>query len=440
VNRVRRDPSQIAVALAGAVAVVVFIGGIAAIVNDEEEVPVAGARIQLDGTAVRLDPGGDRVPLSDGDILHPGDRVDVTAGMATFELAGGGSIEGRAGRADDHDDTSVTVGDPMELLAGDALAVGPAGVAVEAAGTVVTLDAADGEGAARIRRDLAVTAATYEGTTAVDSVGQHRDVPALRQLSVSSIGRPAAEPDPLAYDPADPWDLRYLAAAIDASRQLDTLSRSFTAQNVALTNAADYERLLPRLRSEPAFDVSFLGSDRSAGETLIGAVIAVLGGQGGFAERWSEVFAFRDQGAAWGLVVRDQDVTEDAVIDDVTRALGVLLEPLVVPEVAGPDPGEVVDPSDDSPSTGGSTPTTAAPTTTATTTPPDDEPEAPPATLLPPLPPIDIPGLPPITIPTLPPLDSAPLPDGGGLLGDLLEPLADVLDALIGPSGLLDAS
>lgn len=434
-----REPSPIAVALSGAIAVVVFVAGIAALVRDDEEVPVAGARIQLEGSAVRLGPGGAADPLSDGDILRPGDRVAVTDGTATFELAGGGSVEGRAGR-DPVDDTTLVIGAPVELLSGDALLVGPAGVAVEAAGTVITLDPpGGGDAAARVRRDLAVTAATYTGSADVDSVGQHRDVPALRQLGVSSVGRPGAQPDPLDYDPADPWDLRYLAAAIDASRQLDTLARSFTAQSVARTSAADYEALLPRLRTESAFDASFIDPARPAGETLVGAAIAVLGGRGSFAERWSAVFDFRDQGAEWGLVVLDQAVTEDAVLEDVRAALRTSLLPPTTPEVAAPPTTAGVapaDPGDDEPGVRPSD--TAPPPPTTSTTVPAAGPT--PSTLIPPLPPIDIPGLPPITLPTLPPLPPEPLPDRGGLLGSLLRPITDLLAALVGPSGLLDLS
>jgi hypothetical protein len=266
-------------------------------------------------------------------------------------------------------------------------------------------------------------------------------VPALRQLSVSAAGRPGAQPDPLHYEPSDPWDLRYLAAAIDASRQLDTLARSFTAQGVARTTAADYERLLPPLRGESSFDASYIEPDRAAGDTLVGAAVAVLGGRGSFSERWHQVFDFKGQGAEWGLVVLDQGVTEDAVIDLVTKALGTALEPLGTPEVASPpvtvSPGSTS--SDDPPGSSGgegraTTTTTAPPPTTTTTAPPDDSP----ATLLPPLPPIDIPGLPPISIPLIPPLATDPLPDSGGLLDGLLAPVSSLLGALVGPGGLLD--
>lgn len=437
----RNGPSSVLVAIAGAVAIVVFVAGVAAVVNDDEEVPTAGARIHLDGSAQRM--GDDGVdPLSDGDILRPGDEVEVTGGTAVFELAGGGEIEARAGRAA-VDDTLLEIGEPVRLLAGDALATGPAGVAVEASGTLVTLRSASGGGAARIRRDLAVTTATYQGTTEVDSAGQRRAVPALRQLGVSSVGRPSSEPDPLHYDPADPWDLRFLGEAIDLTRQLDSLSRSFTAQGQPLTTASDYELLLPRLADEPAFGVSFIDQHRSraAGDTLVGAAIAVLGGRGSFEERWREVFEFRDDGAAWGLVALDQNVSDESVLDDVTLALelSVRTEP---PEVAAPPaapPTGVDDDDEDDDRT-----PTGAPSTTSP--PPGDAPppedEEPPPTILPPVPPL----LPPITLPGLPlplppPLDGEPtIPDSSGLLDALLQPIEDLLGGLIGPTGLLDAS
>lgn len=438
----RTAPSAVLVAIAGAVAIVVFVAGVAAVVRDDEELPTAGARIHLEGAANRFD-DGEVEPLSDGDVLEAGDQVEVTEGTATFELADGGSIEARAG-GDDVDDSRLEIGAPVRLLAGDVLATGPAGVAIEADGTRITLHSGSVDGAARVRRDLAVTTATYRGTTEVDSAGQRREIPALRQLSVSSVGRPASTPDPLQYDPADPWDLRFLGEAIDLTRQLDSLARSFTAQGVARTNAADYEALLPRLADEAAFDASYLDPGRSAGDTLVGAAIAVLGGGGGFAERWAEVFAFRDDGAAWGLVAVDQAVSDGAVLGDVTTALerSMRVDP---PEVASPPVTQVPADEPDGDDGGGGPP----PTTTSTTT-PSSGPSAPPAddgpptTIIPPLPPL----IPPITLPTLPLPDlpslggdpGLPLPDSGGLLDSLLQPLEDLLGGLIGRGGLLDLS
>lgn len=442
----RTAPSAVLVAIAGAVAIVVFVAGIAAVFRDDEELPTAGARIHLDGSAHRL-ADGEREPLSDGDVLQPGDEIEVTGGTATFELAEGGAVEARAGD-DDISDTRLRMGAPVRLLAGDALATGPAGVAIEADGTRITLQSGSTDGAARIRRDLAVTTATYAGTTEVDSAGQRRDIPALRQLSVSSVGRPAAEADPLQYDPADPWDLRFLGEAIDLTRQLDSLARSFSAQGIARTNASDYESLLPRLADEAAFDASYLDPNRSTGDTLVGAAIAVLGGRGSFAERWEQIFDFRDDGAAWGLVALDQDVSDGAVLDDVTLALerSMQVEP---PQVASPPVGAEppTEPDDNGDGGGGGPPVTSStpPTTGPSTPEPQEEEEGTPPTLLPPLPPL----IPPITLPTLPlpnlpPLIGAPggvpVPDAGGLLDSLLQPLEDLLGGLIGRGGLLDLS
>ena len=42
---------------------------------------------------------------------------------------------------------------------------------------------------------LSVTVGAYRGAAELDSAGQERTVPALRQLSVASLGRPPAAPD-----------------------------------------------------------------------------------------------------------------------------------------------------------------------------------------------------------------------------------------------------
>ena len=110
--------------------------------------------VHLDGIASVVRAHGTAESFHDGDIVHPGDEIEVTSGTLVLELAAGGTVEARAGY-DGAADSLFEVGAPVRLLAGDLLAAGPSGVAVDAAGTLVTLEG-DDDGAARLlgpRRD-----------------------------------------------------------------------------------------------------------------------------------------------------------------------------------------------------------------------------------------------------------------------------------------------
>ena len=176
--------------------------------------------------------------------------------------------------------------------------------------------------------------------------------------------------------------------------------------------------MLPGLEDEAGFGADLIDLDRAPGETLIGAAITDLGTRGDFVARWSDVFAFRDEGAAWGIVALDQAVRSDPLVGSVEEALDSFEEAAAFVEPLAPDP-VTTDPTTppgggdagtdgtdgvgDGGGGGGGTPTTTAPPVT----------------------------LPPVTTPTLPPL----LPDPPEELEPVVDPVADLLDDLLG--GLL---
>ena len=325
-------------------------------------VPAAGARVTVDGraTVVRVD--GDTDALTTGDIVRAGEEVRAEEGTFALELAGGGTVEGRAGfeRAAD---TRVVVGERPELVAGEALLLGEDGVALDAAGTVVALT--DEDAAARVDRGLSLRAGSYRGAVAIDSAGQERSVEALRQLGIASVGRPPGSAEPFLVDETDPWDRRFLGAAIDLGGRLDGYSRSFSdnAGPGAATSSDLFEEALPALADEPGFAAALRSeARRPPGETLVGAALVTLGTDGDFDDRWADVFGFRDDGAGWGLVAADQHLDDATVLATVEQAL-VRAQP--TPEIAvgttattaGGGPGTTT-------GTGGTTPATTPPTTT----------------------------------------------------------------------------
>jgi hypothetical protein len=405
-----------------ALAAVVFVGGVLAVVSDDDAIPAAGARVRLEGIGTVERADGSTGALRDGDVLGPGDEVEMEEGTAVLELAGGGTAEVRSGIGD-VDDTRLEVGSPLRLLAGDALVQGPVGVAVEAAGTLVTLRDPGGT-AARVRRELAVTTATYRGDVDVDSAGQEQTVPTYRQLAVASVGRLPDAPDPIEIDGSDPWDQRFLGSAIALTRSLDPLASAFTAQGLGRDSAEDYAAVLPVLADEEGFTTRLIDPARPDGDTLVGGAIAALATTGDFDDRWSAIFEFRDAGAEWGLVALDQGVEDAPVLGEVEAALG---------RSVAPASGEVAAPPATTPTTtgGGTTPTSTTTTTTPGTT-PTTAPPSPPAT-----PPTTPPVVPPTLVPTLPttpPITpSDPVPEtGNGLLDGLLQPVGDLLGGLLG--------
>ena len=327
-------------------------------------------RLEVDGTAlVRFVAGGSRT-VTDSIALQLGDQIEVTEGTAQLHMPDGPDFELRAAVGDARN-TEVTVASVPELDAGDLLVLADQPARVASAGTSVSIT----DGAARVSRYLGMSVAAYEGGASVNSAGVDVEVPALRQLSVPVLGQPDTSVRPLRYDAADPWDRRFLGEAIELGEELDALSRGYTSSlNAGEGRTVGFYRLvLPGLADERRFTSTLIDVQRAPGETLVGAAITDLAAEGDFARRWREVFSFRDQGAAWGLVALDQRVDRGPLLGNVEQAIAA--SPF---EFAGP---VVTTPTTSPPTTGGTTPTTNPPTTqppTTSTTQPPDDPDDPP--------------------------------------------------------------
>ncbi|MGH9138667.1 MAG: hypothetical protein ACRD0G_16760 [Acidimicrobiales bacterium] len=392
-----------------AIAGLLIAGFITIAAHGDDQIALGAARARVNGAAVVIRDGV-RSSLRDGQSLAPGDEVVVEDGSVVLQLAGGATLEGRGPRGAANA-TQVVVGEVPQLLAGDLLAVGH-GLTVDAGPAVVELGR-DGA-ATRIQRALSLTTASYEGDVTVDSAGQRRDVSALRQLTVATVGRPPAAAQPLRYDDADPWDLRYLGDAIELGRRLEALADGYTATVRAGEGVTPgfYQLVLPALSAHPEFESGgLLDIGRPAGETLVGAAISVLGERQSFEERWREVFGFRDEGATWGLVAADQAVTDSPVVVEVEQALARTAA--IGAQVAlGPPPAVPASVPTTAPPPSSTTSTGVTPTTGSTT------------------------GVPPPTTspPTIePPAPGGVLPNTGiPFVDDAAEPIDDFLGGLLG--------
>lgn len=386
-------------------AVALLAVGLLAPAACSDDGPDAGeARLEVQGKAVVDRADGDRDIVTDHTDVGPGDRIELTDGTGTMALRGGTRFELRSAAGADDAASVVRMGRVPELEGGDLLVSTPGRTSVEAAGTSVEV----AKGAAKLTRALGMGVEVYDAAVAVDSAGQQRDVPALRSLLVPALGRPQPL-RPISYDGADPWDRRFLGDAIELGRRLEDIATSYTSSlRPGEGRTPGFFRLvLPGLDEEPDFRAELLDLDRAPGETLIGAAIADLGRRGDFTTRWSSVFAFRDDGAEWGIVALDQAVSRTPLLGSVTEAINA--SPLAFAPPSSPSTGTGTTPSVVEPS-GPTSPTTTPPGTTTTNPPPTT---APPTTL------------PPTTLP--PPPDTPLTP----VLQPVVEPVTDIVGGLI---------
>ncbi len=281
--------------------------------------PTAG-RLTVDGQAEVTRPGEGRLEVTGSRDLEAGDRVRVRQGTAVIRLPDDRRLELRQGsdlelRKDEGDDTVRPA-----VMAGDVLVVtdrGPITAVVTGAEVAV-------HGDARISRGPALLVATYEGRAELTAGGSTVVVPALRQAALPPTGPVPSKVSPLELSAEDGWDQRYLSGAIDLTAQLDARSQGFTAQlgPTEGRSFAYFRDLYPRLATEPAFTPSLVNPARPPGETLVGAAIVLEATRGTFAERWAQVFGFRDEGAAWGLVAVDQGVSRVPLLEAIEAAIG----------------------------------------------------------------------------------------------------------------------
>ena len=370
------------------------------------------ARLEVAGrTEVAEGEGEEWQAVRGNRALRAGERVRVVTGTSLVRLGEDRGLALRPGSQIEIDPGGAVGGTrpAAALQAGDVLMLARGPLAVTArdrAGGAVVRD-----GAARVSGGPELRVAAYGGAAQLVAGGRSLDVPALRQASTRPPGELPPAPEPLAYSPADPWDQRFLGDAIELGSQLAARSEGLTGQlrPGEGQSAGFYRQLLPALEREPAFDQALLTPPRPPGETLVGAAIAGEGTRGGFVERWNSVFAFRSQGAAWGLVALDQGVTRVPLLSAVDAAIGRALEVRgrAAPPPPLPPPGAPA---------GGSGPSPTAPPTGPVT----------PA----PLPPVPPPPGPPPAPPT-----SGGVRTGLPLVDDPVNGLIDALGNLLGGLG-----
>jgi hypothetical protein len=364
-------------------------------------------------TVIRV--GGKSASVHGSTTLHRGDAVKIPTsggGTATVALAGGGSVELRPG-------SLVGFDSGPQLGAGDLLAIGSGAHAINVRSSNST--GALVHGVARLHRDLVFTVGVYQGNATVTSATRSLVVTAYRQASVAAVGLVPEAPSPLTLSPTDAWDRRELGVAIDLTDQLDAASEGFSASVPAgmAISAGFYRSALTQLpanftdalllREPSAVPVpsgaAIADGQRAPGEVLVGSAIVVQARSGTFDGRWGSVFAFRDAGAAWGLVALDQGVDGPALLDllsgAINRSLLVFTQPQTPGAATGQPPAFIASPPS-------GVPHSAPPTTR---------------------PPSSGVGKPPVTAPVTVPKIPTPPPSPGS---PVLDPVVQLINNLVG--------
>ena len=336
------------------------------------------ARLSVDrGSRAFASEAGHRLQAVHGEqVLHLGARVRLVSGTARVQLADRSSMELRSV-------TELRLDRRPVLVAGDVLGISGDGPLTLQAGDATAVVG----GVGRLTRTLAVSVTSYRGRTELQSAGRALSIKAPRQATVAALGELPGAAQPIAYDDRDGWDRRYLANAIALGRELAAPVQTFTRslRTGAGTEPGFYVQLLPELARQPSFGSDLLAAaPPTPGETLVGATIALAGRHGPFADRWAGVFAFRSQGAQWGLVAYDQDVTAaDGIVTNLISALDRAPVDFALAAASGPSssssapgpageqasagrPGSTTSPT----GAGGSRPGGSTPSTTTTTAPP----------------------------------------------------------------------
>jgi hypothetical protein len=373
--------------------------------------PEAG-RLTVEGQAEVFRPGEERREVTGSRNLEPGDRVRVRQGTAVIRLPDDRRVELRMGTDVELQAATAGKGVRPMLLAGDLLVVSDGEpLILGTTGAEVSV-----HGDARVSRGLALLTAVYEGRVELRAGDSTLAVPALRQAAIPPTGQFPAKVTPLEYSPGDAWDQRYLSDTIELTNQLNARSQGFTAQlGPTEGRSFNYFRdLFPQLAAEAGFTPSLVNPGRLPGETLVGAAITLEGTQGTFAERWVEVFTFRDEGAAWGLVALDQGVRQASLLEAIQAAIGRGPSQFAEGPPPSGTPGSLAPPSRN-----GTATTVAAPGTSTTTTAPrrPNQPVTTTTTLAPTTPTTVVPG--------------GPVNTGSPVIDETINSLVDALAGLL---------
>jgi hypothetical protein len=174
-------------------------------------------------------------------------------------------------------------------------------------------------GAAKLRRNASLAAGVYDGNVLLVRDRNRFPVPRYRQAAAAGTGLLPETAEPLVLSRDDEWDVRMLPEVLDLDTQLAVLGQSFESSlpaGVAVTPEV-YAAMVPEVAGSVT---ESLLAGRAPAENLIGLVLVGLD-KGDFRTRVQRVFGFRSDGASWGLVAADRNLSPVPVLDHLEAAL-----------------------------------------------------------------------------------------------------------------------
>jgi len=239
-----------------------------------------------------------------------------------------------------------------ELITGSALVKSSTGLSVR----VGEISVESRESLYRLDRDVALRVGVYDGGVRLPDTGFEGTVSRLREAVVTA-GIVPREPRPLALDPTDVWDTRFLGEAIDLGLDLDRLEAGLSRQIPARKAEATLAEVIPEPLSVNALSVI---SELSPAGGLVASALAVRVASDlaiPALEALRRIVGEIRLGASWSVVVAQWEVARAALLDGLAR-----ISDLVVRALA-PPPGQAGSPANGRPARGSSAGSTSGGTT-----------------------------------------------------------------------------
>ena len=303
------------------------------------------AEYSVDGTTWVEAAAGEAVP-ADAQVRSPGEEVRLRfrAGLARLSPAA----------------TATVTASTLTLERGQVLVDSEGGLKAALDDTSIA-----GAGQYRLASGLAARVAVYDGEVSVTRPAQEQDVVALRQLDLSAFRLEAA--GPLQYRATDTWDRELLADAIAFDGEAARLASGLDSQlGTRPRKPAFYRRFVVQPAVLPVLsDMATVVRGPAVGPPsgLLLPLFIAQAAPGSVGTAVQAVSDLRADGARWGLIALDLDVSSQRVVAAIDALGDRELAADTGPRGAGRDADAATDRPD---STGGSgsdsTSVAAAPT------------------------------------------------------------------------------
>lgn len=236
----------------------------------------------------------------------------------------------------------------VDLIRGEAMVINPAGGALSARWTDVTVS---GRGVFRLIPGVDPRVAVYSGSARVRRPAESRPVGALEQMRLSTRRLPVS-PAPLEYAAQDPWDRELLSQAVAFDDEVQRIARGIDVKFAVGAKPPEFYRVfkavddatIPILKST-ARTITPDGQFGPASDvlvTLFVAEAAALATGKPLAAAVTQTATWRAEGARWGLVAMRFGITASDFAEtvDLSQIDRLTQDPLRMAGSGDPAPAE----------------------------------------------------------------------------------------------------